>query len=40
MVKINGEEWSAFSDEPIDKDEEIAVESLKGVKVKVIKKEK
>jgi membrane-bound serine protease (ClpP class) len=37
QVSVHGELWSAFSDEPIEKDENVVVESLKGFKVKVRK---
>ncbi len=37
QVSVHGELWSAFSDEPIEKDENVVVESVKGFKVKVRK---
>jgi len=38
MVLLHGEFWSAYSDEPISKDERVVVESVSGLKVKVRKK--
>ncbi|MGB9715152.1 MAG: NfeD family protein [Thermodesulfovibrionales bacterium] len=35
MVLLHGERWSAYSDEPISKDEKVKVESVSGLKVKV-----
>ncbi len=37
-VLVHGETWSAWSDEPIVKDEKVTVESVSGLKVKVKKK--
>ncbi len=37
MVRVRGEIWSAWADEPIAAGERIAVDSLKGLKVKVRK---
>ena len=37
MVIVHGEYWSAYSDDPIEKDEKIIVEDIKGLKLKVKK---
>jgi len=39
MVLLQGEIWTAYSDEPISKGEKIVVELVSGLKVKVKKKE-
>lgn len=38
VVKVHGEIWSAYSDEPIAKGEPVIVQSIAGLKVKVSKK--
>jgi membrane-bound serine protease (ClpP class) len=35
MVLLHGERWAAYSDEPIGKGENIIVEAVSGLKVKV-----
>lgn len=37
MVLLHGERWSAYSDEPISKDEKVRVEAVSGLKIKVKK---
>lgn len=39
-VKIDGKEWTAYSDKTIKKDERVKVLKIKGVKVKVEKEKK
>jgi membrane-bound serine protease (ClpP class) len=39
MVSVHGELWSAYSDEPIEKDDDIIVLSVSGLKLNVKKKE-
>jgi membrane-bound serine protease (ClpP class) len=39
MVSVHGELWSAYSDEPIKKEDDIIVLSVSGLKLKVKKKE-
>ncbi|WP_353686720.1 NfeD family protein [Thermodesulfovibrio sp. 3462-1] len=38
MVMVHGELWQARSDEPIKKDEEIVVQDIKGLTLRVRKK--
>jgi len=40
QVFVHGEHWSAFSDEPIAKDAKVSVESISGLKIKVVQKNK
>jgi membrane protein implicated in regulation of membrane protease activity len=35
MVRVHGEFWSAFSDEPIQKGQRVIVEGMKGLTLKV-----
>jgi len=35
MVLLHGERWTAYSDEPIGKGENVIVETVSGLKVKV-----
>lgn len=37
MVSVHGEIWAAYSDEPIAKDERVAVEGMDGLRIKVRK---
>ncbi len=38
-VKVDGKHWSAISDEKLEKDDEVVVENINGVKLIVRKKE-
>ena len=40
QVKVKGQIWTAFSDEDIDLDEDVIVEEVRGVKMKVKKEDK
>ena len=40
QVKVKGQIWTAFSDEDINLDEDVIVEEVRGVKMKVKKEEK